>query len=72
MAALIAETVDLRPAKADLRGACPFHPDVDRGLYVSPTGHFHCYACSMAGDVVAWTMRVQGVDEATAISLLLR
>lgn len=72
LAALIAETVDLRPARADLRGACPFHPDAGRGLYVSPMGHFQCFSCRMTGDVVAWAMRVQGIDEATAIARLLQ
>ena len=72
LVALISETVDLEPAQLALRGACPFHPDASRGLYVSPNGHFHCFSCGSGGDVVAWNMRVHQIDEAAAIDRLLR
>lgn len=72
LAALMAETVDLKPAQSNLRGACPFHPDATRGLYVSPSGNFHCFSCGAGGDVVAWTMKVHLIDEAAAIIRLLR
>lgn len=72
LAPLIAETVDLKPAQADLRGACPFHPDATRGLYVGPSGNFHCFSCGAGGDVVAWTMKIHRIDEAAAITRLLQ
>lgn len=68
---VMAETVDLKPAQSNLRGACPFHPDATRGLYVSPSGNFHCFSCGTGGDVVAWTMKVHRIDEAAAIIRLL-
>jgi DNA primase len=68
----IAEAVDLEPAEPDLRGACPFHPDVSRSLYVSSKGNFYCFSCGGGGDVVAWTMRVHQIGEAAAIDRLLR
>lgn len=72
LAALIAETVDLKPAQTNLRGACPFHPDISRGLYVGPSGNFHCFSCGAGGDVVTWTMKIHQIDEAAAIIRLLR
>ena len=69
---MTAETVDLEPAQSDFRGACPFHPDASRGLYVNSKGNFHCFSCGAGGDVVAWTMRVHQIDEAAAIDRLLR
>jgi len=35
------------------------------------TGRFHCFSCGAGGDVVDWTMLVEGVDEATAIEHLV-
>ena len=71
LAAMIAESVDLRVEQLQMRGPCPLHPDSSRGLYVGREGYFHCFSCGAGGDVVDWTMRVKGVDEAAAIHMLL-
>lgn len=72
LAKIVSETVDLRPDRSELRGSCPFHPDIDRGLYLSRRNHFHCFSCGASGDVVDWAMHVYQVDETDAISRLLR
>ena len=64
--AMIAEVVDLQPTPSGLRGACTFHPDASRGLYVLERFYF-CFSCGTGGDVVHWWMRHHTVDEATAI-----
>lgn len=64
--ALIANAVDLQPTPSGLRGACTFHPDASRGMYVSKQ-FFFCFSCGTGGDVVDWWMRHHKVDETTAI-----
>ena len=71
IADVIRESVVLQQHASNNRGACPLHPDGSRGLYVMRTGRFHCFSCGAGGDVVDWTMLVEGVDEATAIEHLV-
>jgi DNA primase len=68
---LVAETVELQTTQSGLRGACPFHPDATRGLYIY-NGRFHCFSCGANGDAIDWWMRLHGVDEATATAHLAR
>lgn len=63
---MIAQVVNLEPTPSGLRGACTFHPDASRGLYVSQQRYF-CFSCGTGGDVVDWWMRHHTIDEATAI-----
>lgn len=68
---LASESVELEAQGLNLRGACPLHPDKNRGLYVMPSGRFHCFSCGAGGDVVDWTMLVESVDEKMAIERLI-
>ncbi len=68
---LVAETVELQATQSGLRGACPFHPDASRGLYIH-NGRFHCFSCGVGGDVVDWWMRLHGGDENAAAAYLTR
>ena len=68
---LVADTVELQATQSGLRGACPFHPDATRGLYVH-NGRFHCFSCGAGGDVVDWWMRLHRADEETAAAYLTR
>lgn len=66
---MVAKTVLLETAWSGLRGACAFHPDASRGLYVSAQ-HFHCFSCGASGDVIDWWMRLHRTDVATATAYL--
>lgn len=68
---VVAKQVELHAEGANVRGACPLHPDNGRGLYVAQNGRFHCFSCGAGGDVVDWTMLLDGVDETTAVQRLL-
>lgn len=69
---LIAQKIELKVDRAHMRGPCPYHLDPNQGLHVDPRNQiFHCYSCGSDGDVVDWTMQLEGVDEDTAIQLLL-
>ena len=67
----VAETVELQATQSAWRGACPFHPDSSRGLYVIDK-QFFCFSCGAGGDVTDWWMRLHRVDEETAAAYLTR
>ena len=54
-------------------GLCPFHPDNKTGSFrvnVS-TGAFKCFACGLSGgDVIAYTMTLNGVQFTEALTNL--
>jgi len=68
---LAAEKVELETTPSAWRGACAFHPDSSRGLYVT-NRRFYCFSCGAGGDVIDWWMRLYGVDETTAAAHLTR
>ena len=40
---------------------CPFHPDKDPSLVVTPAkGLYHCFGCGEAGDVIRFVERYEG------------
>jgi len=50
---------------------CPFHDDKTASLIVSPASNlFHCFGCGVAGSVIDWVMKTQGVSFRLACELL--
>ena len=65
---LVGETVDLKRAGSDWRGACPFHGGTHRNFAVIPKkGLFYCYVCHESGDAFTYLMKRFGMDYPTAV-----
>ena len=64
--------VELRPEGEELAGRCPFHPDEDSSLRISPAENaWRCTgACGAGGSAIEWTMRAERVSFAHAVALL--
>lgn len=67
-----ARGVTLERRGADLVGRCPFHPDREPSLVVTPSKNlWHCLgACRTGGSVVDWVMKAEGVSFRHAVELL--
>jgi DNA primase len=67
-----ARGVKLQRHGADLLGLCPFHPDREPSLVITPAKNlWHCLgACQAGGSVIDWVMRAEGVSFRHAAELL--
>ena len=64
--------VKLKQHGKDLVGLCPFHPDKDPSLVISPDKNlYHCLgACQSGGSVIDWVMQAERVSFLHAVELL--
>ena len=73
IAAVIGQTLDLRPSGKELRGLCPFHRDHNPSLCVnSEKQRWYCHPCGKNGDVFRWIMLRDGIEFPDAVQLLAR
>jgi DNA primase len=71
LVALVQERVVLKQKGRLFWGCCPFHQEKTPSFKVDPaTGLWHCFGCSLGGDVYGWVMRIEGVDFAEAVRML--
>jgi DNA primase catalytic core len=63
--------VALKPAGGDLLGLCPFHPDENPSLHVTPAKRlWRCVSCQATGNVIQFVQRFDGVSFRHAYELL--
>ena len=68
---VIGEYVALKRAGVNYKGVCPFHADSDPSFNVNPARQFfHCFGCSVSGDVFGFLQRVDGLDFMEAVERL--
>ncbi len=71
IASFIAQYVPLRKRGNDLVGLCPFHNEKTPSFHVHPDrGFFKCFGCGVAGDVISFVQRREGVPFGEAVRLL--
>ena len=71
LAALVGETVVLRPRGADLWGCCPFHHEKSPSFHVIPSrGLWHCFGCGKGGDCIGFVMERDHLEFPDAVRLL--
>jgi len=59
----ISDYVQLKKAGQNYKGLCPFHPDKEPSLMVSPSKQiFHCFGCGSGGDVISFLMKYDNLS----------
>jgi hypothetical protein len=68
---VIGERVELHKAGKEWKGLCPFHEDKTPSFSVNDEkGLFHCFACGVAGDVIDFLMKLDGLSFRQALASL--
>ena len=71
LAALVGETVVLRPRGADLWGCCPFHHEKSPSFHVIPSrGLWKCFGCGKGGDCFAYVQEREHLEFPDAVRFL--
>ncbi len=66
-----ARGIKLERRGADLFGLCPFHPDKNPSLVITPSKNlWHCLGCGKCCSVIDWVEKCHGVSFRHAIELL--
>ncbi len=70
---VVGEFVTLRKRGANYLGLCPFHPDKNPSMSVSPArGLFKCFACGKAGNAVTFLMEHENLTYWEALRYLAK
>jgi len=70
---VVRQHVSLKPAGAVYKGLCPFHKEKTPSFIVTPARQrYHCFGCATGGDVISFTMEIEGVTFPEAVEILAR
>lgn len=70
---VVSEFVSLRKAGVNYKGLCPFHPDKDPSLVVSPAkGLYKCFSCGHGGNAVRFIMEHEQLSYVEALRWLAK
>lgn len=68
---VVAPYVELHRAGRQLKGRCPFHNEKTPSFVVSPDrGTYHCFGCSVGGDMFSFVQAIEGLDFKGALRVL--
>src|SRR3954471_16866259 len=68
---VVSQYVKLERAGGSLRARCPFHAERTPSFHVSPErGTYHCFGCSVGGDIFRFVEAIEGLDFKGALKVL--
>ncbi|MBP9757863.1 MAG: DNA primase [Candidatus Pacebacteria bacterium] len=68
---VVSQYVKLERAGGSLRARCPFHAERTPSFHVSPErGTYHCFGCSVGGDIFSFIEAIEGLDFKGALKVL--
>ena len=68
---VISDYTQLAPKGGRMWGLCPFHPERNASLSVSPDKQlFHCFSCKAGGSVIQFIMQAEKLTYAEAVAFL--
>lgn len=68
---LISEYIQVTKQGAGFKALCPFHNEKTPSFHVSEERQtWHCFGCSLGGDIFDFVMRIEGVEFKEALKLL--
>ena len=72
IADIIGEYIQLKPAGSGaFKALCPFHQERSPSFSVSRSRQtWHCFGCDLGGDLIAFVMRLEGMEFREALELL--
>ena len=72
IADIVGEHLQLRNAGGgSLKGLCPFHDEKTPSFHVTPArGYWHCFGCSLGGDVISFVQQIDHLSFTEAIEHL--
>ena len=69
----IGQHVELKRSGSNYKGLCPFHHEKTPSFMVSDEKQiFHCFGCSVGGDVITFLMKHQGLSFPEAVETLAK
>jgi DNA primase len=68
---VVSRYVSVRKAGKNFVALCPFHPDKNPSMTVSPEKNlFHCFACGEGGDIFKFLMKIENLSFPEAVEKL--
>ena len=70
---VVRQHVSLKAAGSVYKGLCPFHKEKTPSFIVTPARQrYHCFGCATGGDVISFTMEIEGLTFPEAVEVLAR
>ena len=68
---VVSQYVKLERSGSSLRARCPFHAEKTPSFFVSAErGTYHCFGCSVGGDMFSFVEAIEGLDFKGALKIL--